>query len=239
MTPQEAEQLVELWAQRQQQVETARAMPSINDLADVLNAPPDELAALLAQVRGAKPVVKPKNNLLWLRRLGISAGILMLLGAAATAGFIAGEEANRSYPVAAYPYSSPVNTNATPPGEYVVTFDGYAIPGSGPVPSELSQLSEKLEMAMMRAANEMGPNELTQYAQPTVSTEVFLRRLSTDQVLDGWLVFRDASIKGPNGEVKAKMPTLLANSPEWIQLVREEQARRIKRLVSQIVTQTK
>src|SRR5579872_886412 len=51
MTPDEARALVRLWADRQGERERLASLPSIQDIADVLQIPPQEASLLLQEVR--------------------------------------------------------------------------------------------------------------------------------------------------------------------------------------------
>ncbi|MEZ0325950.1 MAG: hypothetical protein ACAH95_08580 [Fimbriimonas sp.] len=237
MTAQEAEEVMALWAERQQEIHSSH---SLRELSEVLNAPPSEVASLLEEVRRQKRAVseevlspRPKRALSVIRRIAMAAGVMMLMSFAGGIGWMAGHDSARSgarfAPASLYD-PQPVSS----PHSYRVTFDDYTVPQSSTLTGDEAKLIRQLEASALSAIEQMTPDPGL-YTPAPIPTEGFIRRLQTGEKLAGLLDFRKAVIKGPKKTAEILVPVLVSPQPQWESLLRAEQERLIKKLVSQVL----
>jgi hypothetical protein len=233
MTSQEAEQVMALWAERQQQI---HSMPSVRELSEVLNAPPSEVYQLLDEVRQKEvtPVVKPKRSLANVRRNAIVAGLLMLMVVSSSVGYVLGNSHGRRSSALVYQsFDQAFSSPSVSPKGYQVAFDGYIMPRGTSAPTSEQALVTDLNRAVLGAVKQMTPDNFA-YSQASLSSTDFVTKLQEGEKVSGVLDFRKATIKGPKGKGEVLIPVLLTSHPEWESLVRAEQERRAKQLVSQV-----
>ncbi|OJU61984.1 MAG: hypothetical protein BGO01_08925 [Armatimonadetes bacterium 55-13] len=258
LTPQETEAVLELWAKRQSETDALRTRMTIDELAEAISVPPEEIEAMVREVR-ANPSLPPMNpNEVKIRRRNrwlMGAAVVFWVVFLASAIPIAYEmgrgqtpristsspffrprppemqvakAANSPSSMQATMVSSPVLGQAFPQG-ITASFRGYQVDGQGKNLSE-DRIKEGLNNILRRMSSRTGLAGSTSYPE-----EAILAALQSEDPKSAPLAiaFEEFKVVGKNGSYAVKMPIALQSDPRVVDAVTGEQTRKLEVLANQ------
>lgn len=251
MSPQEAEAVIELWAKRQQDLETEQSMPKVQDLAEAISVPPQEVEGLLREVRLRMSQRSPRR-LPARRRVFLFVLLAVSVCAfwiAAMAGFYNyayhnGAEAVRwqvepalmdaTAPGPPMPIAVDVAPTEVPSG-LTATFRKYSLVGTGTrnMPRELveSQLFEALNGILHKMAQ---PLPVDQDISPSEGLSNIIEALQADggKNTERYIIFEPFEVSAGDKKLTQMIPLALTSNSDIVRLVEAEQQRRIRVLAN-------
>ncbi len=248
VTPAEAEAILALWARRQQEADRS-PNASVQDIAEALSLPADQVRRMLMDVRSAAAeavaipaATVPQRKGMGKRRVRVLIGLVAIV---VLFPFIMDMVARRGLGrFSAQPYlvSSRFSPGyeSKPPVGYTVSFDNYKRIGDAEVYAK-SEIEPRLMSSMESIVSEVGEpfNAVRQPHTRTAGVDVdyhaiALRLARNQEIGEAWGYYKTlkASINGRSES--AQLPFPVVNDPMLEEMLRQERTRRIKILANQI-----
>lgn len=244
MSPAEAQSVIELWAQRQRQDESKKAMPSVTDLSEVLSLPPEEVVKLLAQVRATPPTMTTARPAVDRRVLIPIIMISVVLWLATISAFVWWSSISSSAPAARF--EEPVMGNGPPaiagaeslgadlPAGLTLEFRGYTVIGSSSRTIPADELEGALLPILETVLNQMTPLQGSGANVTPSDLESITTALgkNSNSGVESYLEFHAFRTSVGGQDQVLMLPVALTSNDTIVKMVQAEQMRRLRVLAN-------
>lgn len=246
LSPEEAQAVMQLWAQRRQEADAFAQAPKVADLAEAMNISPAEVEAMLRQVRmnpPSTPVVpkKIKKSTYFAAAIGIVAFWAVVLVGIYQFGYNNARreamffEMGPGMPATAFaPEVSPVavmpSTNNNLPTGLSIEFRGYRVDGAETTvaPPEVVEAQAAARITQLVFEQTPAPASNIIPDSDTVRDTVNALQLDRKEGVAGIFRFEPMTVSGGGKSETVNIPIPLTDRHEVTDIIRSEIDRRIR-----------